>query len=643
VTNIILIVVLVLMVIAVIILLALLKKTSQTDLLGLSPRLDAFEKAQERTEHAVREEVGQNRDELGKAAREQRQELNEAFKTFGDSVIQRMMEVANLQKGQLADFSGQLASFAKASGERLDGVRAESAMGAKQLREEVVSTLKALSGTITQTMGELANGQKGQFDAFSCQLGSFAKTNEEKLEGVRVESATGAKQLREEVVTTLKSISETTTTTMKDLATAEKAQLDAFSGQMALLTKTSSEKLDGIRMESTTGAKQLREEVIAALKGITEATTTTMGELANLQKTQLEAMSVAIGKLSDSNEKKLEAIRVTVESKLQSMQSDNAKQLEQMRQTVDEKLQGTLEKRLGESFKQVSERLELVHKGLGEMQILATGVGDLKKVLTNVKTRGTWGEVQLGALLEQVLNPDQYTANLTIKDGGERVDFAVKLPGQGVDKDETVWLPIDAKFPVEDYQRLVEAQERADVEGVEAAGKQLENRVKACAGDICGKYLNPPKTTDFAILFLPIEGLFAEVIRRTGLTEAIQRDCRVVIAGPTTLWSILNSLQMGFRTLAIQKRSSEVWNLLAAVKTEWTKYGDVLDAVQKKLHQASDTIEKAKVRSRAVGRKLRDVQELPAGEASALLPIATGSDETDEANDGQPLPLDKEE
>jgi DNA recombination protein RmuC len=315
------------------------------------------------------------------------------------------------------------------------------------------------------------------------------------------------------------------------------------------------------------------------------------------------------------------------------MQIDNAKQLDQMRQTVDEKLQGTLEKRLGESFKQVSERLEQVHKGLGEMQTLATGVGDLKKVLTNVKTRGTWGEVQLGALLGQVLNPDQFATNVATKDGGERVEFAIKLPGQGADKDETVWLPIDAKFPVEDYQRLVEAQERADVEGVEAAGKQLENRVKACAGDICEKYLNPPKTTDFGILFLPIEGLFAEVIRRTGLTEVIQRECRVVIAGPTTLWSILSSLQMGFRTLAIQKRSSEVWNLLAAVKTEWTKYGDVLDAVQKKLHQASDTIEKAKARSRAVGRKLKDVQELPVGEATGFLPPNVMEDDVEAAED----------
>jgi len=573
--NIVLFTLSVLLAIVLLILFVILKKLSNIDSSVFISHIDALGKAQEQTKQMVREEASYSRDEQGKMAREQRQELTEAFKTLGNSVVQRMMDTANMQKGQLDVFSSQLVSFAKASGERLDGVRAESATGAKQLREEVVATLKSISETITKTM--------------------------------------------------------------KELAIAEKSQLEVFSEQIALLTKTSGEKLDSIRTESTTGAKQLREEVIAALQGITEGTTKTMSELANLQKIQLETMSTAIVRLSDSNEKKLEAVRITVESKLQSMQVDNAKQLEQMRQTVDEKLQGTLEKRLGESFKQVSERLEMVHKGLGEMQTLATGVGDLKKVLTNVKTRGTWGEVQLGTLLEQVLNHDQFGINVATKEGGERVEFAIKLPGKGIDKDDVVWLPVDAKFPVEDYQRLIEAQERADIEGVEAASKQLENRVKICAADISEKYLNPPKTTDFGILFLPIEGLFAEVIRRAGLTEVIQREFRVVIAGPTTLWSILNSLQMGFRTLTIQKRSSEVWNLLAAVKTEWTKYGDVLEAVQTKLHQASDTIEKAKVRSRVVGRKLKNVQELPIGEANVLLPLDTsinsGVGEEDQSED----------
>jgi DNA recombination protein RmuC len=398
------------------------------------------------------------------------------------------------------------------------------------------------------------------------------------------------------------------------------SRLDAFEKVQERTEHMVRDEVALSRGELSKAAREQRQELTEAFKTFGDAVLQRMKEVANFQKVQLDSMTGAITKLQESNEKKLEAIRITVEEKLQSLQNDNAKQLEQMRQTVDEKLQGTLEKRLGESFKQVSDRLEQVHKGLGEMQTLATGVGDLKKVLTNVKTRGTWGEVQLGALLEQVLSPDQFAVNVATKDGGERVEFAIKLPGQGTDKDETLWLPIDAKFPIEDYQRLLEAQDRGDVDGVEAAGKQLESRVKACACDICDKYVNPPKTTDFAILFLPIEGLFAEVIRRTGLTEAIQRERRVVIAGPTTLWSILSSLQMGFRTLAIQKRSSEVWNLLGAVKTEWTKYGDVLDAVQKKLTQASDTIEKAKVRSRAVGRKLKDVQELPVGDAAALLP-----------------------
>lgn len=401
------------------------------------------------------------------------------------------------------------------------------------------------------------------------------------------------------------------------------ARLDAVEKVQEHTEQTVREELSLNREESGKTDREQRKELTEAFRHFGDSVVKRITDAADLQKDQLEAMSTAIGKLADKSEKKLEELKCTVEAKLQSMQIDNARQLDQVRQTVDEKLQGTLERRLGESFKQVSERLEQVHKGLGEMQTLATGVGDLKKVLTNVKTRGTWGEVQLGALLEQALNSEQFSTNVATKDGGERVEFAIKLPGQGEDRAETVWLPIDAKFPVEDYQRLIEAQETADVVGVEAAGKQLESRVKACAGDICRKYLNPPKTTDFGILFLPIEGLFAEVIRRTGLIEAVQRECRVVVAGPTTLWAVLSSLQMGFRTLAIQKRSSEVWNLLAAVKTEWTKYGDILDAVQKKLHQASETIEKAKSRSRLVGRKLRDVEELPVGEAAALLPPDT--------------------
>jgi len=370
------------------------------------------------------------------------------------------------------------------------------------------------------------------------------------------------------------------------------------------------------REEAARSFQQSREELSGALKGVGDT------------------LFTQFGALTQTTDRKLDTLRETVEQRLEAIHQDNAKQLDRMRETVDERLQSTLEKRLSESFKQVGERLEQVSRGLGEMQTLATGVGDLKKMLTNVKTRGTWGEVQLGAMLEQSLAPDQYASNVAVKDGGERVEFAIKLPGRSEDGQETVWLPIDAKFPVEDYQRLVDAQERADVESAEVAVKQLETRIKQCSGEICGKYLNPPKTTDFGILFLPTEGLFAEVIRRTGLAEYVQRECRVVIAGPTTLWALLNSLQMGFRTLAIQKRSGEVWNLLSAVKTEWMKYGDILAKAQKKIHEASDTLEQAQTRTRAIGRKLRDVEELPATDAKEPPIVENGGgrsgNETDE-------------
>lgn len=422
--------------------------------------------------------------------------------------------------------------------------------------------------------------------------------------------------VRQEAIQSRNELGSATREQRQELAQSLKYFGDTVSTQLLALSKTSGEKLDNVRLESAGAARQLREEVILTLKSLSDSTSQTMNELGNLQKSRLADMSDALTKLAESNEKKMEAVKSAVEGRLQAIQTDNAWQLEQMRQTVNEKLQGALEKRLGDSFRLVSERLELVHQGLGEMQNLAAGVGDLKKALTNIKTRGVWGETQLGMLLEQTLCADQFAANISMKDNAERVEFAVKLPGQ--DEKEIVWLPIDAKFPVEDYQRLMEAQEKGDVEKVEQAGKQLENRVKICAKDICTKYLNPPKTTDFAILFLPVEGLFAEVIRRTSLVETIRRDCRVVIAGPATLWSLLNSLQMGFRTLAIQKRTSEVWRLLAAVKTEWNNYGEILDNVQKKLHSASETLEKAKTRSKAIGRKLKDVETLPPTETTGL-------------------------
>src|SRR6266496_4647233 len=324
----------------------------------------------------------------------------------------------------------------------------------------------------------------------------------------------------------------------------------------------------------------------------------------------------------------LEGVRSIVDVRLRQLQDDNAKQIDKMRATVDEKLQGTLEKRLGESFKLVSDRLEQVHQGLGAMQQLASDVGGLQKVLTNVKARGGWGEVQLGALLEQVLTQDQFARNVkTREESAENVEFAIKLPGD--ENGAPVWLPIDAKFPTEDYHRLLGAQEKGDLVAIDEAMKSLEAQLKKSARDICQKYINPPKTTDFALMFLPTEGLYAEAIRRVGLAEQVQRDCRVVFAGPTTLVALLNSLQMGFRTLAIQKRSSEVWNLLAGVKTEFGKFGEALSAVKDKLDQAARQVDNVAVRSRAITKKLRDVEELPSNPQPLLNNLLSSQDQED--------------
>lgn len=327
------------------------------------------------------------------------------------------------------------------------------------------------------------------------------------------------------------------------------------------------------------------------------------------------AVREEIGRNRDETARETRAGREELQRAFNALKDETERKLEQIRGSVEEKLQQTLERRLGESFKSVSERLEQVHKGLGEMQALAAGVGDLKRVLSNVKVRGTWGEVQLRMLLEQLLTPEQWAENVPTAGTSERVEFAIRLPG--AERNGCVWLPVDAKFPQEDYLRLAEASERGDAEAVEASARHLEIRVKQCARDVAMKYVAPPATTDFAILYLPTEGLYAEVLRRPGLAEALQRDYRVAVAGPTTFAALLNSLQMGFRTLAIQKRSGEVWELLGVVKTEFDRYSDVLARVQKKLQEANNTVETGLTRTRAIQRKLRDVQEIPAGTEEA--------------------------
>lgn len=406
--------------------------------------------------------------------------------------------------------------------------------------------------------------------------------------------------------------------------------------ELLALVKTSSERLEReLRREVTESARGGRQELAQNLATFQQslvqqsavATRTQNAQidafgqqLALLQKTLSDTLTNQLSGLSESNARRMNEVRETLEKQLAQLQTTNAAKLDEMRATVDEKLQTTLQARLGESFKQVAERLEQVHKGLGEMQTLAQGVGDLKHLLTNVKTRGMFGEAQLASLLEQVFVPDQYATQVATRPGSKNVvDFAIKLPGKS-DDGAPLWLPIDAKFPNEDYERLLDAQGRADVLATEVAGKALEMRIRLEAKSIAEKYVEPPYTTDFAILFLPTEGLYAEVLRRPGLMEALQREHRITLAGPTTLLAMLSSLQMGFRTLALEKRSSEVWQVLGAVKTEFGKFGDVLAKVKSQTETVLKTLDSAEVRSRAMGRALKQVDALPDTQAQALIP-----------------------
>lgn len=377
------------------------------------------------------------------------------------------------------------------------------------------------------------------------------------------------------------------------------------------------EEMSLSRKESADSEKRLREELANLFKGFGDSFDKRMSEFASTQNKNFEGFSIKLTELIDKNDINLEKVREVVEKKLESLQKDNSEKLEAMRVTVDEKLHTTLEKRFGESFKLVSDRLDLVHKGLGEMQVLASGVGDLKKVLNNVKTRGTWGEAQLGNLIEEIFTLDQYEKNVrTKKTSKDSVEYAIKLPGN--EDGKHIWLPIDAKFPLEDYQKLIEAQDRGDTISVEEFSKSLENRIKAEAKDIRDKYIDVPNTTDFGILFVPTESLYAEILRRPGLYELLRKDYKVIITGPTTIQVILNSLQVGFRTLNIQKRSGEVWTVLSTIKNEFGKFGDLLEKTHKKIQEAGNTIEDAVTKTRTIEKKLSKVQDLPVAEAEIL-------------------------
>ena len=406
-------------------------------------------------------------------------------------------------------------------------------------------------------------------------LAGLAAGNDRLERELRREISDSSRSSREELSTTFATFQLTLVQQSAEAIRTQNAQIDAFSQQLTLLQKTLSDTLS----------------------------------------TQLQSVS-------ESNARRMVEVRETLEQQLAQLQQTNSAKLDEMRKTVDEKLQTTLETRLGESFKQVADRLEQVHKGLGEMQSLAVGVGNLQRVLTNVKTRGVFGEVQLEALLEQVLTTDQYAKQVETKPrSGQRVDFAIRFPGRG-DDGSPVWLPIDAKFPRDDYERLLDAHERADAAAVELAGKALEARIRTEAKSIAENYLAAPHTTDFAILFLPVESLYAEVLRRPGLMDAIQRQHRVTLAGPTTLLAMLNSLHMGFRTLALEQQASEVWKVLGAVKTEFERYGEWVARIKEQVAKASDTLDKADTRAKQMRLALRKVEALPDAESQVLLPPA---------------------
>ncbi|MEP6616260.1 MAG: DNA recombination protein RmuC [Ginsengibacter sp.] len=438
--------------------------------------------------------------------------------------------------------------------------RSEASQNNKNLREETINQLRNFGHTMGQSIDSISKLQSHQLEIFSQQLTALTQTNEQKLDKLR---------------------------------TTIEGKLDIFKIGFDNNTKLS-------RKELKDNLDQFKSELNYSLKDFSDRQRENFSDLITNQRTQNAAHG-----------DKLTLMNSTIGKSIKELQDDNSAKLEKMRETVDEKLQKTLETRLGESFKLVSERLEAVHKGLGDMQQLATGVGDLKRVLTNVKSRGVLGEYQLENILEQLLTPDQYEKNVKTKPAFNGVvEFAVKLPGKE-NKEEVVWLPIDSKFPKEDFELLINAYDNGSAEHIEECRRTFTRGIKKCASDICGKYIDPPNTTDFAIMFLPFESLYAEVLRTPGLFETIQRECKIIVTGPTTLSAILSSLQMGFRTLAIEKRSGEVWHLLSAVKTDFGSFGEILKRTHKKLQEASNVIEQAGVKSRAIEKKLKDVQLLP--------------------------------
>ncbi|MDE0503526.1 MAG: DNA recombination protein RmuC [Candidatus Poribacteria bacterium] len=550
-------------------------------------RLKVIGEAQ--SEHSAQNELRSLREEISRSEKEIRDEVRNTQAATTTTLVTNIGEFSST-------LTTQVDGLRTTVDKRFQNLQQSIESRLDKIRDTVTNQLQSTAETLVNTVGELGNSQDSQLER-------VRKTVHDRLEAMQTSNEEKSENMYKTVTNQLQSTADTLVNTVGELGKTQDTQLEN-------VRKTVHDRLEAMQSSNEEKSQQTQKTVTGQLKTTADTLVNSVGELGKTQDTQLEN------------------IRKTVHDRLEAMQSSNEKKLDQMRDTVDEKLQSTLEKRLGESFNQVSKRLEEVQRGLGEMQELATGVGDLKRVLTNVKTRGTWGEVQLGALLEEILTPEQYSSNVQVsEDSREEVEYAIRLPGKHDQPNSCVWLPIDSKFPLVDYERLVQSSEAADEDVVEKATATLLTTVRNEAKSISEKYIVPPKTTDFAIMFLPTEGLYAEVLRIPGEVSHLLHHYRIVVAGPTTLAAILSSLRMGFRTLAIEKRSSEVWEILAAVKTEFGKFGDVMAKLKKQLNTASNTVDQTQTRTRAMERQLQTVEQLPADEASARLGLTDGISE----------------
>lgn len=603
----------------------------------------------------VRAELRLARDEARTASKELREEVAARITSMDAAIGQVLSAHGQLQQSHFSSVASQLREFACAIAVASDSLRSTLGAGIKDLadrnenkltdiRVEIGTGLKTTGETVTETLKTLGEAQQTRLGELKVELKELTSSNQTTLERIRTTLDERVREIqvgndkklgdvRQEIEAGLKANSESLVITLKQMSGVQQEKLEGMSSQLKELANTNRDSLDQIRGTLDSRVKELKEgneqrlddlrrEVATSLKEGAEAQGKVLQTVADGQKIQLEAMTGQIKEMGESNRKGLETMRTSLDSRVKEMQEGNEKKLEEMRRTVDEKLNDTLERRLGESFKLVSERLESVHQGLGEMQGLASGVGDLKRMLTNVKTRGTWAEVQLGAILEQMLTAQQFDKNVCVKEGsGERVEFAVKLPGPKNEPDRPLWLPIDSKFPHEDYARLQAAAESGDTVAVQGAADALLKALRVAAKDIRDKYVNPPSTTEFAIMFLATEGLYAEALRQPAFVEELLQKYRIVIAGPTTLSAILSSLRMGFQTLAVEQRAAEVWRVLGGVKTEFGKFGTWLSKVQTHLQRATKTIEQTNTRTNAMQRRLRLVEQLEPKESVAIISL----------------------